>query len=64
MAKYSGSLYVGALKKTPMFKLAISSSLMYSEEAVKYGYSLLVSPACPVGNLAKALPTALVTSSC
>jgi hypothetical protein len=41
IAKYSGSVIVGALKKTPTLMLAISSSLMNKVDGVKYGVSEL-----------------------
>jgi len=41
IAKNSGSLIDGALNTTPIFKLAISSSLMNNVDGVKKGYSIL-----------------------
>jgi len=41
MAKKSGSSQFGALKNTPTLTLAISSSLIYIVDGVKYGFSVL-----------------------
>jgi len=42
MEKKSGSVQVGASKKTPTLTLTISSSLIIIIEGVKYGFSLFL----------------------